>query len=202
MGTGINQNEFYPCTLQEDFQCPSDELTATHAYYPPPKWILNDFNYPNVQYSWAYSSYGFNAELLGWIFVLPHRLRAKLSACPHPSDTMIMMDAAPPPVIAGANQTWEVWCASSQASLADAYMANGTSTGVGYYIFDLVRHHGKVNVLYVDGHVESVPILSTGGYTQPADAVGSPDNTPSGYVAGQSLLGGGSMAGISLNKDF
>ena len=31
-------------------------------------------------------------------------------------------------------------------------------------MFDLLRHHGLVNILYADGHVDAQPILQGGRY--------------------------------------
>ena len=62
-------------------------------------------------------------------------------------------------------------------------------------VFDTQRHRGNMNILYVDGHVDNQPILSSTKYGFPIPAAGTggagptgamfPANeTPSGYVGG------------------
>ena len=104
---------------------------------------------------------------------------------------MLMMDCA------SNVGTLEIWTSTTNASLADIYMGNSITNA----IFDLVRHRGKLNVLYADGHVDTHPILSSGASVANGP-VGSAGNTPSGYVAGQQSYGGGGLAGISVCKDF
>lgn len=74
-------------------------------------------------------------------------------------------------------------------SLADVFLAP-INTGPGASVFDLARHRGSLNILYVDGHADSQPILSTGSSVA-VGAVGSPGNSPSG-----------GMGGVTLDKDF
>jgi prepilin-type processing-associated H-X9-DG protein/prepilin-type N-terminal cleavage/methylation domain-containing protein len=191
-------------TLQYDFLCPSDDYGLNQAGQPlsgqkAPWWVWN--NSGNVLYSW--SSYGYNAEFFGNFSPKPWtRLRGHLSAVSNPSDTLLMMDtntanwAAYNPGNSVTNLANNSTSKSppGYGSLATFYMQDGGQ-------FDLIRHKGRVNLLYADGHVDSRPILTTGGTTTNGGALGSPTNTPSGYVAGQQNYGGG-IAGVSMCNDF
>jgi prepilin-type N-terminal cleavage/methylation domain-containing protein/prepilin-type processing-associated H-X9-DG protein len=194
--------------VSEIFACPSDFYTLQNdgtgnwqgAVANNTSWVWTASGGPSkgpALYGW--SSYGYNSEIFGWWPVATtgrtwNRLRGQVSRCPHSSDTMLMMDINP---TAG---TLEIWSTLVNSSIADVYMdVGGDGTGSG--VFDLVRHHGRMNILYVDGHVDSRPILSTGATTTNGAALGTAQNTPSGYVAGQETYTSG-IAGVSINRDF
>ena len=204
-------------TLQYDFICPSDEYALTQAGATlglgavSTMWIWNTAG--NKLYGW--SSYGFNSEIFGinpqygqpgnsnrtW-----NRLRGHISACPNPSDTLVMCDVNTTnwaTLVNNNNSPLSLSCYATNGSLADIYMnvPAATAPTTGPLFFDVVRHHGRINILYADGHVDNRPILSTGGYVTPTDAVGSPDNTASGYIAGQENYTSG-IAGVSMSRDF
>jgi prepilin-type N-terminal cleavage/methylation domain-containing protein/prepilin-type processing-associated H-X9-DG protein len=197
--------------MHDDFICPSDEYAAaqnaTVWTTSSPGWVWNVAK--NKLYGW--SSYGFNSEIFGFWpgpgqagGLAWNRLRGLITKCPNISDTMLMMDINTANWSSFTNNAsvLEIWSFRQNSSLADVYMgtnAQGWAQGPG--IFDLVRHHGRINILYGDGHVDSQPILSTGGYVTPTDAPGSPDNTPSGYTPGVETWNGG-LGGVSLNRDF
>jgi prepilin-type processing-associated H-X9-DG protein len=89
-------------------------------------------------------------------------------------------------------------------TLADVYMNTSTANiglrAANASMFDLIRHHGYANILYADGHVDSQPILSTGG-TVATGALGSAGNTPSGYTT-PGTLGGSGLGGVSVAGGF
>lgn len=170
-----------PGPLQKAFLCPSDENTIERTYGAP-RWINN---YGSGTFLNGWSSYGINAEIFAWTDngvggTNGHsRARGKVSAVPHPSDTMLMCDT---------NASIEIWVLGPQLSLGDVFLGTGGTVGSG--VFDLIRHRGSLNVLYVDGHVDGGDILSTGG-TAAVGPVGAPGNSPSGY-----------LLDISMDKDF
>ena len=86
------------------------------------------------------------------------------------------------------NAAIEVWVLGPELSLGDVYL--GTGGTVGDRVFDLVRHGGRMNILYGDGHVDS-PIILTTGATAGTGAIGSPGNPPSG-----------ALMSISMDKGF
>ncbi len=57
---------------------------------------------------------------------------------------------------------------------------------MGSGVFDLTRHRGSLNILFVDGHVDSPPILSNGA-TSSSGAIGSAGNSPSGDLMNVSM---------------
>ena len=167
--------------LQDAFVCPSDQNTIDRTYGAP-RWINN---YGSATFLNGWSSYGINAEVFAWTDsgvggTSGHsRLRGKFARIPHPSETMLMCDS---------NAAIEIWVLQSQLSLGDVYLGTGGTVGNG--VFDLVRHRGRMNVLYVDGHVDSPLILSTGATTTSGD-IGTPGNSPSG-----------DLMAVSIDKDF
>jgi len=167
--------------LQDAFICPSDQNTIDRTYGAQ-RWINN---YGSGTFLSGWSSYGVNAEIFAWTDdgvggTTGHsRARGKISGIPHPSQTMLMCDT---------NAAIEIWVLGPQLSLGDVYLGTGGTVGNG--VFDLTRHQGSMNILYVDGHVDSQPILSTGG-TSPSGNIGTPRNTPSG-----------GLMDVSMDKDF
>jgi prepilin-type processing-associated H-X9-DG protein/prepilin-type N-terminal cleavage/methylation domain-containing protein len=171
--------------LQDDFLCPSDENTISRTYGAP-VWIRSYAGgNANQTYLTGWTSYGFNSEVFGWTdsgvngTVGHSRARGNISRVPHPTDTMLMCDTY---------EAIEIWVLNPQMSLGDVYLGTGGTSGSS--VFDLVRHRGSINILYVDGHVDSQPILSTNGTTANGD-VGSPGNSPSG-----------GLMNVSMDKDF
>ncbi len=173
-----------PGPLSDAFVCPSDQQTIERSYAQT-TWLHNAAE--NITRR-GYSSYGFNAEILGWCdmgvsSLSGHmRLRGNSGRIPHVSDTMLFCDSPP-----NSQGSYEIWVHGPLASLGDAYM--GTSGGaIGTSAFDLVRHHGNLNVLYADGHVDSQPILSNGATTSSGTAaLTNPSNCPSGALTKVSM---------------
>lgn len=196
--------------LRDSFMCPSDELTfnnqtaadaalaASSSATPynsmnAPRWITCVTGGTFVQ---GFSSYGFNEEIFAWEdegfgSVTGHsRLRGKLSGVGKPAETMLMCDAKG--VNHGvAGSTLGLWVNGAPDSLRDVYMgtdASGNATA-GAGAFDLIRHHGSMNVLFVDGHVETHAILANSATTA-VGALGSSGNMP------------GDLSGITLDSGF
>ena len=164
--------------LQDAFLCPADENTASHQYGPPNE-IQNDATGTSLN---GWSSYAYNSELMGWWPTAHPRLHANVSIAPHPTDLMVMCDSNPIGL-------YEIWNTNDQGSLGDIYNDKGNTSGHGFA--DLVRHHGQINILYLDGHVDSQPILDTGSFTTNGRPYGQPGNAASG-----------GLLGVSMNKDF
>ena len=162
--------------LQDAFTCPSDELTSSRQYNTSP-WVETDAG--NIT---GWMSYGYNAEIIA-----PsgggsqhRRLYGNGSRVPHPTETMLMMDVR----VDGFNVKPEIWNISDNTGTTDPTLG-GCYLGYNAFgpgQFDLQRHHGNLNILYVDGHVDSQPILDTGSTTNNGVAKGSPGNSPSGAL--------------------
>lgn len=179
-------NFFRTGVPQEMFICPSDSPTLNRTY-PSSKWInLN----PTSHYLDGWSSYVFNSEIFGWCdngfgSISGHsRCRGNLSSIPHPTDTMMLCDGV------GGTGYWglfEIWVHSAPQYLSDAYTGSNT---VGPGAFDLPRHRGTMNILYVDGHADNQTILSNGA-SLAVGAMNTPGNTP-----------GEGLKHISIDADF
>jgi prepilin-type processing-associated H-X9-DG protein/prepilin-type N-terminal cleavage/methylation domain-containing protein len=154
-------------TLRRLFVCPSDRNGERAT---PTVWDGGD----------AYTSYAFNEAALGWgtsviwdgsgmISVpYPHsRLRAKTAKFVHPGELFLFTDAAP-----RADGGWHVYCdASADLTLRDFLVTtNGPANNpnasmtpppgqcANWDLIDTVRHRGRMNVAFADGHVENVVI--------------------------------------------
>ena len=166
--------------LQDAFTCPADEATASHQYGPPNE--MDDSNEEAASQMAGWSSYAYNSELMGWWGVPHPRLHAYGDIAPHSTDLMVMCDSAP-------IGNYELYNTNDQGSLGDLY--NDKANTAGHSFADLVRHRGQINILYLDGHVDSQPILDTGSFTTNNQPYGQPGNAASG-----------GLLGVSINKDF
>ena len=197
--------------LRQSFLCPSDLTTAnnfavadgwiaanptntsTSPYESGAKWVYCN---KGGTYVSGYSSYAFNEEILGWqdlgtptgTPVVGHsRERGKLDVIPHSSTTMLMCEFKSANRSGFEGNTLGLWANSPGDTLATVYLgtdAGGSLAGSG--AFDLVRHHGRMNILYVDGHVDTQPILSTGNNVS-SGAVGTANNSPNGALSNVSI---------------
>ena len=168
-----------PGPLSDAFLCAADEASFQRTYGQT-TWLHNAAE--NITRR-GYSSYGFNAEILGWCDVgiaslVGHmRLRGNSASIPHVSDTMLFCDSPP-----NGQGSYEIWVHPAPYSLGDAYMGI-TGSAIGASAFDLIRHRGALNILYADGHVDSQPILSNGATTASGTpALTNPQNCPSGAL--------------------
>jgi prepilin-type processing-associated H-X9-DG protein len=86
-----------------------------------------------------------------------------------------------------------MWVTGPGNHLGDVYnnkdAANNPTAGPN--AFDILRHHGNMNILYVDGHVDVQPILDTGSTSIGSAAIRTPGNTASG-----------GLMKVSVNVDF
>lgn len=116
----------------------------------------------------AYSDYGFNEGLLGFHYddkYKTRRLRGNSKALKRGGEVMLFADAAPRTLQAYTQlkSTWLAFTPALEApgavSLADAYEENVGVARLGQRpMFDLTRHRGKMNVAFVDGHVDAFDI--------------------------------------------
>ena len=183
----VNADVYAPGPLQDAFLCPCDGSTIQRLYQPW-LWISNR---ASGTYLGGWTSYGINEEIFGWAdagaivinsyytieVVTGHsRARGKISCIPDPSETMLMCDTY---------RSIEVWVEGPNLSLGDVYTQQPPKA-VGHTIFDLSRHGGTMNILYADGHVGNIPILSAGATTA-VGAVGTSGNSPSGELMSVSM---------------
>ena len=151
---------------QATFTCPSDPIPDNQTTTSLKGWgrLIND----NNATSWitGYSSYFTNSEAFGFCPERPLHFgafarRRFYSLNGQQSDTSHAALGRLVPQLGGTG-TFEFWSHYSPSTLADVYNSNGGSGPGG---FDLLRHNGKTNVLFLDGHVENLTILNTSGTT-------------------------------------
>ncbi len=228
--TGVENAMAVPPIL-DLFLCPSDVATAQAA---ADNAATNNVNLGNAPRWFAetsywltgYSSYVYNEEVLGFqnhIGSPPHtRLRGLFSAVPHPSSTMLMCDGSfCYEAFLHKSNGYAVAVSKAPASLADFFNLGAAQQEV----FDDIRHKGRMNILYVDGHVDTEQILASGASNYPlVDATAgsmyfqnSNTERPSGYSGGtvatpwstyssNAITGGtssgGGLTGVGLDVDF
>lgn len=180
------RNDIAVGVLQETFLCPSDNLPVNQSVALWANLIIDKGNVAGGNSSLlGYTSYFTNAEAFGFCLGYPgnragivghSRAAGFIPAMgSSPTDLMLLSDG----ILTGGplnGGTFEFWSHNAPSTLADVFNANSAS---GASNFDLVRHRGKMNVLYLDGHVESLTILASGGMTY-TSAVATP---PSGDLA-------------------
>jgi prepilin-type processing-associated H-X9-DG protein/prepilin-type N-terminal cleavage/methylation domain-containing protein len=126
------------------------------------------------------SSYAFNEAFLGWaepgtagVFAGHSRQRGNLTRVPHHTATMLLTDARPRDP---NNTAWDLYYDHDvNCTLKDVYNSSiaGFSTGAGNpgpggdgsgkecgdgSLFDKARHRGRMNIGFLDGHVENLII--------------------------------------------
>jgi prepilin-type processing-associated H-X9-DG protein/prepilin-type N-terminal cleavage/methylation domain-containing protein len=207
------------CTppLATYFECPADQITIDAAAAQPLPANGSGFSplaitrlcYDNHAYILGFSSYCYNEEVLGFLTVGTgpnqyQRLRGNCSQVPFPSQTMLMCDG----------HYW--WQKQHQNFDGNSINVTFSSATLGDFfnlgtceqeVFDTVRHRGRMNILYVDGHVDNQPILNSGHYgfgfhdagsgaAGPTAALFPANETPSGYTGGTNS---GFSAGVTSN---
>jgi len=106
------------------------------------------------------SSYAFNEAVLGWADtpgnVGSHsRERGNLARMPHPADLVLLADASP-----RGTDGWIVYDDSTLQgnTLRDYYDGNMSPLNNNKMLFDKNRHYGSMNILFCDGHGETMHI--------------------------------------------
>ncbi len=171
--------------LQTIFTCPSDEYGITKSH----NWVY-DQSPGALSYVTGYSSYIDNSEAFSfaknqsvhnYAGISGHsRAAGFIPAMAYPSQTVLICDGFGG--VDGAN-CFEFYVHNTPGTMADAY--NGTKGGIGPNAFDLLRHRGRINVLFLDGHVENLPILNTDGTT-----------------TGPGVSASGDLASVNANNGF
>jgi prepilin-type N-terminal cleavage/methylation domain-containing protein/prepilin-type processing-associated H-X9-DG protein len=175
IGTGV---------LQAIFSCPSDEnifYQSTTSAYDYAKWTKDEGNASN-SFVYGFSSYDDNNEAFGMCpegvggTVGHARAAGYIPAMGAPSEVFLLCDGN------NNGSLFDIWAHNAPATLADVYNANGAS---GPVVFNLTRHRGKMNILFLDFHVESETILSSGGTT-----------------GGTGIVANGDLANVYVDKEF
>ncbi len=136
--------------IKKIFSCPAQDE-------PPPSVMIGAYGLSWFGPSMT-SSYCYNEGLLGfeqW----PHRLRGKLSKASPSAETVYMTDGIPRTEMAIGFVAWYPW-PQGRCTLADCYTnAHGNGDAGVASQFDPLRHPGfRMNIVFCDGHVESLVI--------------------------------------------
>lgn len=113
------------------------------------------------------SSYAFNEAVLGWadapvgVVGAHSRERGNLARMPHPADLVLLADAAPRGE--AENDFWMVFNDNTTkgSTLYDFYINDVGGDSYDPTLFDKNRHYGNMNVLFCDGHGETLRIPDT-----------------------------------------
>lgn len=104
------------------------------------------------------TSYAFNEGVLGWADapngnVINHnRARGNLSRIRGPADMVYLTDASP-----RSTNGWMVYNDHDRNETLSDFLTGKNDT-TDPLLFDHVRHRGNMNILYLDGHGETMPI--------------------------------------------
>jgi len=113
---------------------------------------------------WAHNTdYGFNEGVFGYHSDAKYslnRLRGNIAKVRRSSEVALFTDAIPSKSNTIVGFEWISWAPSlagtGPATLGDAFASTGRATT--FDMFDVRRHGKRINVVYVDGHVETMPI--------------------------------------------
>jgi prepilin-type processing-associated H-X9-DG protein len=104
------------------------------------------------------SSYAYNEGLLGFELGSTRRQRGLLSRARPASEVVFMTDGVPRTELGPGFIAWFP-NTKGRCTLADCYTnANGTFAAGVASQFDPIRHHGWMNVVFADGHAETIAI--------------------------------------------
>ncbi len=151
-------------TVRKVFLCPSDVEGHPGTTIEDGGWVGPKSNY----------SYAFNEAALGWAEsgsggVTGHaRTRAHLTAIPHAATVLFLSDGLPRTEF--SDNQMDFYDHQSNISLWEA--TKGTDIAGTPSIFDRKRHRGRMNILFMDFHAQSV------------------------------IIDEGNLKGVSLNVDF
>ncbi len=166
--------------IWKHFMCPATDSyntgprTIAGVVYPENQGtVVSVFLGASIQYVWSSNGdYVLNEGVMG-MDNTPNvrRLAGNLTRVSDPSSTMLMTDGIrrrdrpEPSAFPSFNDGWQVWSPRDPAgqagvssrravTLSEVFDAsNGAATSIQN--FDLKRHRGKINIAFVDGHVET-----------------------------------------------
>jgi prepilin-type processing-associated H-X9-DG protein/prepilin-type N-terminal cleavage/methylation domain-containing protein len=141
-------------TIRKMFLCPSDDegllgVTITST-------LDSNWHSPMSRYSYAFNEAALNiAGAGGGGGNATARARGNLSAIPHSSDTLFMCDGKPRAEY--GDLMLDIFDHGQNVTLGDV---NSTGNPAGLSsIFDSNRHRGRINVGFMDGHAETLPLV-------------------------------------------
>lgn len=170
------------------FTCPSDTQMPQGNVAAYGCWIRdqNDNNAAHNPYVRGWSSYIANVELLGFLWDKTNVTKDHIRACGYIpkmgslAENVLLIDGTcASTTVRGTTVTsggdvdvlsfrglGKYATKGSTETLFDVYDSTGYAAFVN---FDLVRHHGRLNALFADGHVETHYIAANNGTVDPTD---------------------------------
>jgi prepilin-type N-terminal cleavage/methylation domain-containing protein/prepilin-type processing-associated H-X9-DG protein len=153
--------------LRTAWTCPSDENNINSVNNLSAQINCNGTG-ANFFQCLQWDSYCQNASLFGWAdmggttSVMDHsESRGNVAMIKHSSEMMSMCDGSPNAF------SYEIYSHFTNNTLGDAYAQStgaAVNQGAGNTAsFDLIRHRGGINVLFIDGHVSAYVIPKTPG---------------------------------------
>jgi prepilin-type processing-associated H-X9-DG protein len=153
--TGSNvHNDCATGTVRKVFTCPAQAEADQFEGL-----MISDNSWEPL-YCYVWTSYAYNEAALGWAnppFTVGYkRARGNLAVMPHSSDLLFLSDGQRRGTASDATPAF--YDNLTPLTLYDAYMGLGGGTAS---VFDLTRHRGRMNCLFMDGHSESFVILQS-----------------------------------------
>ena len=130
--------------IRELFTCPTQDRESMLEGQ-----MLTDFSWAGPLFA---SSYIFNEEPLGFLDLLPtyQRGRGNLNRMKMTSDTMMLGDGK---VRGGLGGWLVIFALKNNTTLEDAWQGNQAGDRSN---FDLARHQNRMNIVFMDGHAETI----------------------------------------------
>lgn len=155
-------NEYLNGSAIRVFTCPGnvDEMQGGTQAYQVSKMIANSTSSCGFNV-FLPTSYAFNEAVLGWGYnPTGHiRQRGNVVRIPHPADVILLGDASPRNSKPGPLNGWMVYNDDSKDdTLADFFVGKLGADRQDRALFDFNRHFGNMNVLFCDGHAESIAL--------------------------------------------
>jgi prepilin-type processing-associated H-X9-DG protein/prepilin-type N-terminal cleavage/methylation domain-containing protein len=166
----LNAQNMEALGFSRNFLCPSQAGTMGDLIQLP--WSYTSFDSDGNIYQFAVAgSYIYNEAVCGWGFD-SHRLHGKASLVRQPAATMFVcdglmgdpMDGHFGPLSGGGSPGGQALATlyntdgvAAPVTMADALVGDGNSNDKAgdSANFDMLRHRGKINIGYCDGHVET-----------------------------------------------
>jgi prepilin-type N-terminal cleavage/methylation domain-containing protein/prepilin-type processing-associated H-X9-DG protein len=173
LGQQVRAQQLFPEGVEEYingsaikvFTCPSnfDQMQGGSSAFQISKMIDNAASGYGNNISLP-TSYAFNEAVLGWAGptttggVVDHsRLRGLITRIPHPADVLLLADASPRQNTGKYPAGWMVYNDAHRTdTLATFFIGKAGSDTTDRLLFDFNRHFGNMNILFCDGHGETV----------------------------------------------
>jgi prepilin-type N-terminal cleavage/methylation domain-containing protein/prepilin-type processing-associated H-X9-DG protein len=134
------------------FSCPSHDPQ-------PGRWVQSNWN--NWYSPMLPASYSLNEAIAGWSTNPESRMRGNANRAPAHTETMLLMDGVGR-VEFSNERLLTVWNSGRPRNLFEASIGSNAGNPSS---FDPARHRGRINIVFLDGHAESVE-MSPGGLSE------------------------------------